>query len=1045
MICLKIVVVKSLLRVVIGGKGALQAFLTVLFYFAHVVVILAEEEVLYNRDIRPILSDNCFSCHGPDSASRKADVRLDQRDAAIKSQAIVPCDTENSSILARVFSEDPEEVMPPLATKRTLTNKQKELLKRWIATGAKYQPHWSLIPPQQPNIPPVIQSKWVKNPIDNFVLAKIEEKGLTPSAQADRPTLIRRLTLDLTGLPPTISEIDDFVTDQSLNAYEKLVERLLASPHYGEHMARYWLDAVRYGDTHGLHYDNERALWKYRDWIINAFNQNLPFNQFTLEQMAGDLLPNATLEQKIASGYNRCNLSTNEAGSIDEELLIRYAADRTEAMATIWLGLTIGCASCHDHKFDSITQKEYYQLLAFFRGAADAPMDGNALTPAPLLKLPTPEQASAQNQLDEQIAAVQNNVTEELTKINYQEPDDSSTIVHLESQDYIWIDDALPSSAQPQPDIAAWQFACSPEPIFSGNKSTKCSGSGVIQYFFTGADPALSIGEGDRLFTYVYLDPEDPPQAIMMQFYNGTWEHRIVWGNDSIPLGTIDTASRFNGGTLPEPGKWIRLEVNASDVGLSPGTKLSGWSFTQNGGTAYWDKAGIVTRTPPGFDKWDSQIAWETYERSLKASNLPMPVIAAIKIDRDNRNNDQTKIVRDHFLQNVYIKARATFAPLQQQLTELNKKKSDLDGKIITTMVMEELSKPRETFLLIRGEYDKHGEKVAAAIPAVLPSLPSDAPVNRLGLAQWLINPANPLTARVTVNRFWQQYFGSGIVKTTQDFGIKGELPTHPELLDWLATEFTRTGWDVKQLQRLIVTSATYRQASRISPAHLESDAANDWLARGPRFRLDAEIIRDSALAASGLLVNQIGGRSVRPYQPDGVWNAVAFVGSNTANYKVDQGESLYRRSLYIFWKRTAPPTILSTFDAPSRETCTVRRARTNTPLQALLLMNDIQYVEAARKLAERMMLEGGSTTEQRALYGFRLATGRHPQHEEIAILTTVFGNQLAEYQADRTAADKLLRVGDSKRNESLEANELAAWTMIANLILNLDETVTKE
>ncbi len=543
----------------------------------------------------------------------------------------------------------------------------------------------------------------------------------------------------------------------------------------------------------------------------------------------------------------------------------------------------------------------------------------------------------------------------------------------------------------------------------------------------------------------MYLDPLNPPKEVMLQFNDGSWEHRALWGEDIIPWGSANSPSRVLAGPLPEVGKWVRLEIAAAAVGIAPGATINGWAFTQHDGTVNWDKAGIVSRTPQDNENWTSQLAWEAYERAQAKSVLPPPVLEAVKLEPAKRNEAQQKLVRDHFLQNVYAPTRAVFAPLQTQIADTTKKLADLEAAIPSTMVMADMPQPRDTFVLIRGAYDKKGDKVERGVPAAIAPFPADAPLNRLGLAMWLVDPANPLTARVTVNRFWQQYFGTGIVKTAQDFGAQGAWPTHPELLDYLATEFIRTGWNVKQLQRLIVTSATYRQSSHATAEMRERDVANELLARGPRFRLDAEVIRDSALAVSGLLVEQIGGPSVRPYQPDGLWPAVAFVGSNTSDYKPDQGAGLYRRSLYTFWKRTSPPASLVTFDAPSRETCTVRRPRTNTPLQALVLMNDVQFVEAARRLAERAMTEGGSAPPERATYAFRLTTGRPPAADELAVLVKVFQEQLAGFQADKDAATKLLAVGQSKRGESLDASELAAWTMTANLMLNLDETVTKE
>ena len=1011
----------------------------------------ADGMVDFNRDIRPILSNTCYKCHGPDEAERQADLRLDTQEGALAAlpsgtHAVVPGKSAESGLYTRIAATNPDELMPPPSSGKTLTPVQIDLLKRWIDEGAAWQGHWSFTAPARIEPAPVQHEAAVLNPIDRFVLARLEKEGLEPSPAADKVTLIRRVTLDLTGLPPTPAEVDAFVADASPDAYEKLVDRLLASPRYGEHLGRYWLDAARYGDTHGLHLDNERSLWPYRDWVINAFNNNMPFDQFTVEQLAGDLLPNATLDQRIATGFNRCNVTTGEGGSIDAEVLVRYAVDRVETTSTVWMGLTTGCAVCHDHKFDPITQREFYQLYAFFNGVADQAMDGNALAPPPILKIPTSQQSEQQKLLGEQLAQAQQQVAAELAKVVYVEPATAVAAATGEPQEYVWVEDAVPSGAVPASDGEGWQFVSAPDhPVFSGVSSSTRKAPGLSQHFFTGAQPGLRIGEGDKLFAYVYLDPSDPPKQVMLQFNDGTWEHRATWGEDLIPWGAVGSVSRLPRGPLPALGTWVRLEVEAAKLGLNPGAVVNGCAFTQFGGRVYWDKAGVVTRTPQGSQTFDSQIAWEAYEKSQSKSTLPQPVQDTLKVEAATRTEEQKKLIRDHFVQFVYAPTRPVFEPLQKQVTDLTKQLADLDASIPMSMVMADMPQPRETFVLVRGAYDKHADKVTAGVPAIFPPLPRDAPVNRLGLAKWLVDPSHPLTARVIVNRYWQHYFGTGIVKTTEDFGAQGEWPTHPELLDWLATEFVRSGWDVKRMQRLLVTSAAYRQSSRATPELLERDSANELLARGPRFRLDAEVIRDSALSAAGLLVEKVGGRSVKPYQPEGLWEAVGFQGSNTSTYTRDDGNALYRRGLYTFWKRTSPPPSLTTFDAPSRENCTVRRARTNTPLQALVLMNDTQYVEAARQLAQRMMTEAGATAEERIAYGFRICTARFPTPEESSVLVATFGAHLADYQADKESAGKLLAIGESKRNEALEVSEHAAWTMVANLLLNLDETVTKE
>ncbi len=1014
----------------------------------------ADHKIEFNRDVRPILSNNCFLCHGPDPKHREGGLRLDQRDGAIAKlesghTGIVPNDASTSEVIRRILSQNPDEQMPPKASGKSLTKAEINILKQWIAEGAEYQGHWAFLAPVRRDPPATRFAANVRNDIDKFILTRLEAAGLEPSPEADKIALIRRVTLDLIGLPPSPSDVDIFLADKSPEAYERAVDRLLMSPRYGEHQGRIWLDAARYGDTHGLHLDNERSLWPYREWVINAINTNKPFDQFTIEQLAGDLIPNSTTDQKVASGFNRCNVTTSEGGSINDEVLVRYAVDRTEALSTVWMGLTMNCCVCHSHKFDPISQKEFYSLYSYFYSMADAAMDGNALLPPPILKLPRETDTAKIKELDGLIASTTQQIATELAKVQYVDPlegtDPPADALTVVKQELIWIDDVLPAGAQAQGDTP-WKFVAKGEgPVFSGEKSSTRTATALSQHFFTGANPGLKIGDGDILFAYVFIDPANPPKSVMMQFNDGAWEHRGNWGDaNAIPFGALNSPAKRQMGDLPKAGEWVRLEVNAQHVGLAPGATLNGWAFTQFGGTCYWDRAGVVTRSTPVQTEFTSQIAWEQSELPTPKKELPGPIQEAIKLERAKRSPEQQKLLRDYFIENVNTTTRPVYVALRAKLAEYDKQKKDIDAAIPATMISGDLPQPRETFVLIRGAYDKKGDKVDRGVPSILPPLPEGVPNNRLGLAQWLVAPNHPLTARVIVNRYWQQFFGTGIVKTAEDFGAQGVWPTHPELLDWLSTEFIRTGWDVKRMHKLMVMSGAYRQSSNVSPALLAKDPDNQLLARGPRFRLDAEVIRDSVLAISGLLVEREGGKSVKPYQPEGVWEAVAFVGSNTREFRQDSGESLYRRSLYTFWKRTSPPPLLATFDAPSRENCTVRRPRTNTPLQALALMNDKQYVEAARKLAARMMKEGGATPQERLTYGFRLATARGPSAGELVVLQRSLQKQLQAFAADKAAADKLLTYGDSPKATDLDPSEHAAWTMIANLLINLDETITK-
>ncbi|HTL18944.1 MAG TPA: PSD1 and planctomycete cytochrome C domain-containing protein, partial [Patescibacteria group bacterium] len=1009
--------------------------------------------LLFNRDIRPILSDTCFPCHGFDAGKRKADLRLDTVEGATADhkghQAIKAGDLEGSELWRRVSSTDPKTVMPPPSSGKKLKPDQIALVRQWIVEGAAYQKHWAFEPPVRTDPPAVKKADWPSNDIDRFILATLESKGLQPSPEANKETLIRRLTLDLTGLPPTPDEVDGFLADHEPGAYDRLVERLLASPRYGEQMARYWLDVARYGDTHGLHLDNERSMWPYRDWVVSAFNNNLPYDQFTVWQLAGDLLPNPSREQMIASGFNRCNVSTSEGGAIDEEFQVRYAVDRVETTSAAWLGLTMGCAVCHDHKLDPITQKEFYEVFSLFNNISEKAMDGNALLPPPTMQLPNPDQAKQMADYDSRLSELHKQIRDFLSSHEYKDPATLTNAAKPEPKELVWVEDDFPTNAHvevsPENESIKW-ISRNEGPVFSGERAIRRSGKGIDQiYFKEGAEP-LKVGAGDRFFAYVYLDPKNPPKTVMLQFHTDNWEHRANWGDiDAIAFGNKGTPEKVDMGALPETGKWVRLEVEAAAVGLKRGTKVTGISFAQFDGTVYWDKAGLLTPNDPAQNPYISFLTWQRIERGLgDKAEASAEIKDLLKKEESKLEDGDRKKLHDYFLEQVYEDSESRLNSLRAEIKPVQKERDELDGKITATMVSKELEKPRPAWVLTRGQYDKHGEAVGPGVPAILPPLPKSEVTNRLTFAKWLIEPRHPLTARVTVNRLWQQFFGVGIVKTTEDFGTKGEWPSHPELLDWLATEFIKTGWDVKHFVRLIVSSATYRQDSKVTPKLLEMDPENRLLTRGPRFRLDAEELRDEALYISGLLNLKMGGRGVRPYQPAGIWEAVGYTTSTTAKYTQDHGEALYRRSLYLFWKRTAPPPTMITFDAPSREKCRARRERTNTPLQALITLNDPQYFEAARHLGYRMLEEGGSEDAARLKYGFRLATGRPPCDSECTVLEESLAAQRAHYTKDVEAAKKTISVGESPVPENVSPPELAAYTMVANLILNLDEVLTR-
>ena len=932
--------------------------------------------------------------------------------------------------------------MPPPETDKPLTKEEIALLKEWIKDGGKYDTHWAYRPVSKPAAPKVADAGWVRNDVDHFVLARMTEAGLTPNPEADKRALLRRATLDLTGLPPTPAEVKAFLADESPDAFAKVVDRLLASPRYGEHMARYWLDAVRYGDTHGLHLDNYREFYPYRDWIIAAFNENKPWSEFVTEQLAGDLLPNPTTEQLVATGFNRAHVTTAEGGSIKEEVYVRNVKDRIDTFGTLFLGLTVTCAGCHNHKFDPISQKDYYSLFAYFNSLDGDPMDGNKKDHAPVIRVESPQNKEVVAKLQDEIKATRSKINQAVAAYKYVEPSQPSKSKRPEPREIVWIDDGTPPGAKL---TGPWKFESGPVKPFSGKTSHGQSGQGLIQVVVEGAGNPLTVGEGDLLFAYVWIDPKNPPKQIMLQFNDGTWEHRVYWGADHIAWGKNGSPSRLHKGTLPPSGKWTRLQVKASEVGLQPGAKITGWAFTQFDGTARWDRAGMVSMKGQG-QVFDSLRDWVSFQRSLGTPTVPAEIATILKKQGDELTAEERQRATNYFVEHAYAKTRPQFAALHEQIARAERQIAEASKKnSATTLIWKERAKPKPSYMLHRGEYDQKGEEVPRAVPEFLPPLPAEAPNDRLGLARWLLDEKHPLFARVTVNRFWQQFFGIGLVKTAEDFGLQGETPSHPELLDWLAVRYRASGWDTKDLVKLLVTSATYRQAATNSPEKLKADPENRLLARGPRFRLDAESLRDQALAVSGLLVEKIGGPGVKPPQPAGLWKAVGYSGSNTVRFSPDSGpEKVHRRSIYTFWKRTAPPPQMSIIDAPPRESCVVRRERTNTPLQALLLMNDPQYFEAARHLAQRAITEGGPTPRARLAWMFEVAVARPPADDELEILHAAYLDHAREFAAHPERAKQTITVGALPVPAGIKDAELATWTMLANLVMNLDEILTK-
>ena len=998
------------------------------------------DEVEFNRDIRPILRETCFRCHGPDSGSRKADLRLDRRDDAIKAGALVPGKLDESELINRILSEDPEEIMPPPDAKKPLDAAQKDLLKKWVASGAEYQPHWAFLPPAKVEPPHAADSAWDKDPIDRLLYAKMMEKGFKPSPEADRRTLARRACLDLTGLPPTPAMVEAFVADASPDAYEKYVDRLLAMPAYGEHRARYWLDAARYGDTHGIHIDNYREIWSYRDWVIKALNANQPFDQFAIEQLAGDLLPNKTLDQQVASGFNRCNITTSEGGAINEEYLVLYARDRTETVSQVFLGLTTGCAVCHDHKFDPISQKDFYELSAFFNNTTQAAMDGNVKDTPPTVFVPVDGDRSRWDGLLADLAAAKGKFEERKKAAR---PDFDK-----------YLATSTPEVFKAMIPAEGVKLRAS---LASRDSTAKTSKAGEIELTDFGDY------EKDQAFSYgLWVKPAkgDLNGALLARMDEGTafrgWDLWVEGGKPAVHIINTwpDNALKVVADAGLKADAWNHVLVTYDGSGKAAGIKiyLDGKARTNRVDA---DKLTGTIRSSTPFKVGQRSVGSKVedalyrdvrvYARALPADEAARLVDATRLYDLaglapEKRPASDVEAAFGWFLANQDPASK----DLASGLAKLEKEQSEVKARGTIAHVMTERAEQAMAYILFRGDYDKRRDAVKADTPDVLPPMPSDLPKNRLGFAQWLFRPEHPLTARVTVNRFWQEVFGNGIVKTVGDFGLSGELPSHPELLDRMAIDFRDGGWDVKAFFKRLLTTAAYKQSAAATPEVIEKDPQNRYLARGPRYRMDAEMIRDYALSTSGLLVQKIGGPSVRPYQPDGVWEAVAMPGSDTRDYRRDSGDKLYRRSMYTFWKRSAPPASMDIFNAPSREVCTTHRDRTNTPLQALATMNDIQFVEAARRLAEVVMTEGGGSDDSRVDLLARKLLARPFRTDEAKVVSESLGGLVSYYKSHPEDAAKVVAVGESKADPALDSPTLAAWTMLANELLNLDEVLNK-
>lgn len=976
------------------------------------------EELEFNRDIRPILSENCFHCHGPDPHTREAKLRLDTREGALRMDAIVPGDPDDSEVMYRVLSDDEDEIMPPPDSHLALTKEQIATLKKWIEQGAEYQGHWSF---EQPEASAEGRMSAI---IDSEIEGRLDEVGLKPSAAADRETLVRRLSLDLRGLPPTLEEIDAFVGDRSPDAYEQLVDRLLASPHTAERLALDWLDVARYSDTNGYSIDDHRDMWGWRDWVIHSFMENKPYDEFLTEQLAGDLIPNATPEQKMATGFLRNSMNTHEGGTIPEEYRVAYIADKIDTVSSTFMGLTMKCAQCHNHKYDPISQKDYYRFYAFFNSATEHGMGATNGNTQPFIEVKSP--LHDVSRADEHLARRAERIRQLRRDLVHQEPEKfeewkQQVIARAQSSNNGHTAPVFTFPAQPAEWIWSEKSGATDHVLIR-----KSFGTGQdlkkATVFFTCDNRADLHLNGKKLAT---VDPWMEPKTVDITSL-------LKQG------GNVIGADARNTDGVAGFIAWIQLEYEKGPTEyLVTGTDWE-WKAAKDGKSAVsfggkgWKK--VVSLGKHGVTPWGEL---KVPQRTPIEHKLA-PILAK---SAEQRTAEEKQMILDEFIQRASPLTKRFHKSLGIELGIIEKQ-LEKRGKT-SVMIMDSPGK-RKTHILVRGEYNNPGEEVTAGVPEMFTPLPDDAPADRLALARWLTDPSHPLTARVAVNRYWQLIFGAGLVRTAEDFGSQGEAPSHPELLDTLAVRFQEGGWNVRQLLKEIVLSDTYRQRSDISPEVKEADPNNRLLARAPRVRLTAELVRDNALAISGMLNPRLGGPSVYPDQPDGLWRQVSHFGYGafTAQaYYPDAGEETQRRSMYTFWKRTSPPPSLAIFDAPSRETCTVRRLQTNTPLQALVMLNDPQYLQAAGGLARRMVEEGGATPTERIAHAFRLATARSPEPSELKVLVEAYEREHARFVGDPKAAADLLESSGRPGTDP----ELAAFTMVGSTILNLNETITKQ
>lgn len=1023
-------------------------------------------EVEYNRDVRPILSDRCFQCHGPDSANRKAGVRLDLAEAAyaniakegaVPRRAIVPGEPEQSEMLKRVFSHDSDEIMPPPESKISLTEEQKTTLRQWVAEGAQYEPHWSFISLKPTEVPKVEAEEWCRNDVDRLVLAKMRETpGLNPAPEAEREVLVRRLYFDITGLPPTPDEVEKFLNEKSPTAYEELVDDLLKSPRFGERMAVDWLDAARYADSYGYQVDRDRTVWRWRDWVINAFNDNKPYDEFITEQIAGDLLADATDDQVLATTFNRLHQQKVEGGSVPEEFRVEYVADRLHTFGTAFLGLTLECSRCHDHKFDPVTQKEYFQLSAFFANIDEAGLYSYFTN-----SVPTPVLTIRDDAAKEKAAALEKAVKTEEKKLD--EVMTSQRDAFLK-----WWKSKPDLTELTLGELARFEFEENDDGklknLVNEEQPAKSSKANVLVEGRSEGGKAISLTGDDAVTLPVGNFPRHQPFSVSLWLWAPEKMERAVVFHRS--RAWTDSASRgyqllIEDGKLSGslihfwPGNALRVQTKA-ELPVQKWTHVTyAWdgSGRAEGLTLYLDGAAAeldVVRdnlykniTGSGGD--NISIGERFRDRGFKGGRVDdfrvfdreLTALEVVAVSRGKKwpevfdaTGGDEELAFEFYLNRVDKKYQSQLSALQKAREARNK---DQDG-VEEIMAMREMDGEPHAYILERGHYEGRTEKVSAATPSFLPPMPEGAPGNRLGLAQWLTDPSNPLTARVAVNRYWQLFFGRGLVGTTEDFGSQGELPVYGELLDWLSLKFVESGWNTKELIRTIVTSSTYRQQSFVNDEIMVSDPSNQLLARGPRYRMPAEMIRDNALAASGLLVEKMGGPPVKPYDV-----AESFTPSTPG-----KGDDLYRRSIYTYWKMSGPAPVMMAFDAAKRDICTVKRELTSSPLQSLVLLNDPQMTEAGRKLAENCMQEHGDDIDAIIAEMFLRLTSKRPDRHQVAILKRLYNEQLEHFKEDSAAAEEFLKTGESPRDESLSVPELAAAAVLAKALLNYDECVTK-